>query len=326
MIQIEKLCAELQIGTLTAEITPVYGGFKHKMYAVTTTRGKYAFKMINMDLFGGNIQSAEQHFTRSEQIVNIAAKHIPAVSAKRFNNNIIHDVNGQLFLVFDWIDGKEAEKITPEHSKIIGDILADLHRIDFSEVNIPKETFETKELIDWNFYLQKGEFNNAGWVDLLRKNIDIIYEYYAQAAEASNPLVNKNVISHRNLDYRNVLWNGYIPYVIDWEEAWLVNPLYDFVNTALHWSGYNKDDKEKFLAFSHSYKSKNELPSANWRQILYKRFLEPLDWLEYNLKRSLKINCSDPEDSIYHIEYVINREIPKYAAQIEILEKWLNEI
>ncbi|MDF2543732.1 MAG: aminoglycoside phosphotransferase [Herbinix sp.] len=331
MLQVEKLCNHLRIGTLTEKPKPIYGGFSHKMYAVTTTQGKYAIKALNPQWMIS--PSAQQQIILSEQIARIAAKRVSAIPAKIFNHKTIQDIDGQLFLVFDWIDGNNVEygEITIEHSKIIGGALADIHKTDFSELNLPKDTYEDdiyedKKQIDWRFYLHRGELDNAVWVDLLKKNIDILYDYYALAVDASNSLATKNVISHRNLDPRNVLWRGFTPYIVDWENAWLVNPYYDFVNTAIHWSNKNKD---KFIAFAYGYKSKNKLSGTNWRQVLYKRFIEPLDWLEVCLKRSLKIECDDPDEQqlgTEQVERMINNDVLEYAAQIEEMEKWLNEI
>jgi thiamine kinase-like enzyme len=318
---IEKLCEILPIGTLTCEPTPVYGGFTHKMYAVTTTQGKYAVKALNTRLT--NLESA----VLSEKITNIAAKRISAVPAKIFGDKSVHEIDGQFYLVFDWIEGNNVEydDITIEHSRIMGAVLADIHQTDFSMLNISSGVSPLTNLIDWKFYLQKGESYNAVWTDLLRENIDMLYDYYAKGVEALNALSDKNIISHRNLDPRNVIWNGYTPYIVDWDTAAPINPLYDFINTAIHWSGFNKD---KFLAFAHSYNDKNKLPVVNWRNVLYKRYLEPLDWLEFSLKRSLKINCTDPEEQQIGTEHVVGmiREVIMFSDKIELIEKWLNEL
>jgi Ser/Thr protein kinase RdoA (MazF antagonist) len=319
-VTIEKLCESLSIGILTDEPMPVYGGLSHKMYAITTTQGKYAVKILNPQRI--DLKSAEL----SEQIANIAVKRIPAVPAKIFNNKSVQEIEGQLFLVFDWVEGNNVEydDITIEHSKIMGAILADIHKTDFSALNISSDDSPHIDLIDWNFYLQKGELCNTVWVDLMKNNINMLYDYYLKAIEASNSLVDKNIISHRNLDPRNVIWNGYKPYIVDWEDAEMINPLYDFINTAIHWSIFNKD---KFLAFAHSYNEKNRLPAINWRNVLYIRYIEMLDWLVYNLKRSLKMNCTDPDEQqtgTEHVEYMIH-EIIEFSDKIELIENWLNE-
>jgi thiamine kinase-like enzyme len=92
--------------------------------------------------------------------------------------------------------------------------------------------------------------------------------------------------------------NKNFPIIIDWEDAGLVNPFYDFVNTAIHW--LKKETgvivKDRFLVFAHSYHNKCDSINANWKTVLCKRFIEPLEWIEYSLKRSLGLECIDEQE------------------------------
>jgi len=320
---IEKLCETLALGKLTTEPAHIYWGYSHKVYAVTTTKGKYAVKALNP-----NLMTLEDAIFM-EKIVSIVAKRINAVPAKIFNGKIVQEINGQLYLVFDWIEGEEMEydDITPEHSRIMGAVLADIHQTDFSELNISSEVFPRTHLVDWNYYLQKGEENNAPWTDLLRENIDMIKDYYAKGVEAENSLTDKNVISHCVLDPRHVIWQGCTPYLVDWKNAGMINPLYDFINTAIHWSEHGSDEKnkERFLAFARSYNAKNKLPTdINWRNVLYKRYLEPLNWVAFSLEMWL----NEPEEQQKWTEQAESmiREVIRYSDRIEKLEKWLSEL
>ena len=48
------------------------------------------------------------------------------------------------------------------------------------------------------------------------------------------------VISHRDLDPKNVMWNYNKPVLIDWESAGYINPMQDLIETAIYWSKMNK--------------------------------------------------------------------------------------
>jgi len=206
-------------------------------------------------------------------------------------------------------------------------ILAEIHQTDFSALNISSDVFPRQNLVDWNFYLQKGEEGNAVWIDLLKENIDMLSDYYAKGVEASNSLTEKNIISHCVLDPRHVIWQGYTPYLVDWKNAGMINPLYDFLNTAIHWSEHGSEkDRERFSEFARGYDAKNKFPAANWRNVVYKRYLEPLNWLAFNLERSL--NNTDPDDQQVgagQAEDMI-REAISYSGRTAKLEKWLSEI
>ncbi|MCL2816034.1 MAG: helix-turn-helix domain-containing protein [Oscillospiraceae bacterium] len=323
---IEKLCESLSIGTLTSEPAHIYWGYSNKVYEVTTTQGKYAVKALNPR--GQTLEDAV--FT--EKIVGIAAKRVKAVPAKIFNGKIVQETDGQLYLVFDWIEGDyfSYDDITPEHSRIMGGVLADIHQIDFSALNLSSEVSPRTRLADWGGYLQKGKESAAAWVGLLEENIDMIQEYYAKGVKALNSLTEKNIVSHRVLDPRHVIWQGYTPYLVDWKSAGMINPLDDFLKTALHWSEHGSEkDKDRFLAFAHGYTAKTKLPKVNWQNVIINRYLEGLDWLEFNLERSL--NCTDSEEqqiATGQVEDMIRGFIRTVgdSDRIKKLEKWLGAL
>jgi hypothetical protein len=76
-LQFDKLCELMQLGELVGVPEPVSGGFLHKMYAIETTRGKYAIKALNPQIMLR--PTAKQNYIKSERIANIVANHIPAL-------------------------------------------------------------------------------------------------------------------------------------------------------------------------------------------------------------------------------------------------------
>lgn len=70
------------------------------------------------------------------------------------------------------------------------------------------------------------------------------------------------------------------------------------IETAIYWSVNEKGgiDKEKFLAFVGGYQKHFGIIDADWRMVLEHGFLSKLDWLEYSLKRSLRIECTDEKE------------------------------
>lgn len=102
----------------------------------------------------------------------------------------------------------------------------------------------------------------------------------------------------------------------------------EMTETAIYWSENETGniDKERFLAFIVGYKKRYGTLQANWRLVLENGFLGKLGWLEYNLKRSLLIECSDEKEQqmgTAQVTETINA-IRRYAEMISELEKWLN--
>ena len=329
-LQFGKLCAVLRLGELLGRPLPLPGGFSHRMYAIETEQGKYAVKALNPQV----MQRPEvvRNFIRSEQIAGIAARKIPALPARIFKDTVIPEVDVQFYLVFDWTDGKSLKpnEITAVHCEKIGAILAGLHRTDFSEAGLPVDEVHPMQPTDWGSFLQKGRKNHSVWADALDEVMDRLSRWESRAYQASIRLASARVISHRDLDPKNVLWEGDSPLVIDWEAAGYVHPVQELVETAVYWSENEAGaiDKERFLAFTAGYRRKYGAFQINWKAVLEAGFSARLEWLEYNLKRSLRMDCTDREE-----QQVGNAQaaasistLARYSEMIPVLEKWLDEM
>lgn len=327
-LQFEKLCKVMHLGEIVSEPETVSGGFLHRMYTIETTQGKYAVKALNPQIMLR--PTAMGNFIKSERIANIVSNNISAVPAKVFNGNSIQNIDGQFFLVFDWVNGTSLKmnEIDKIHCIKVGEILANIHMTDFSELEIENDTTDNTQSIDWDYYLHMGQENNLEWVNLLLENINNIYDWTAQANESAKLLASNMVISHRDLDPKNVMWIQDNPIIIDWECAGFVNPMYELIETAIYWSENETGniDKERFLAFIRTYKKRVGTLQANWRMVLLNGFLGKLGWLEYSLKRSLWIECTDAEEQKMGTAQTIGtiNSLKHYAFMISDLEKWLN--
>ncbi len=299
-LQFEKLCKTLHLGEIISEPVAIPGGLLHRMYTIETTQGKYAIKALNPRIMLRPV--AMRHFIDSERIANIALNNIPALPAKRFNDTFMHEIDNQFYLIFDWVNGRSLRpnEINRVHCEKIGAILADIHKMDFSELGIVNDGLDNAQLTDWKYYLKKGQENNSVWVNLLSKIIDNLYDWNIQANKSARLLSSDMVISHRDLDSKNVMWNQDSPIIIDWESAGYVNAMQELTETAIYWSENENEngniDKERFLAFISGYKKRYKTLQANWRLVLINGFLGKMGWLEYSLKRSLWIECTDEEE------------------------------
>lgn len=325
--QFEKLCNDLMLGEIVELPVAVTGGFMHRMYKLQTTLGTYVVKALNTEIMLR--PTAMNNFINSERIANVAVGYVPALPAKVFNGNSIHEVDNQFFLVFDWIDGKvlKLNEIDTIHCQIIGGILSDIHTANFSELALVNNWSSDRQSTNWNYYLEKGQESNAEWTNLLFENINSLQAWNRTAIESTKLLSSEFVISHGDLDPKNVMWNRGNPILIDWESAGYRNPKQDLIETAMYWSEneLGKLDKHKFLAFIAGYDKSQRTLQANWSMVLVNGFLGKLDWLEYNLKRSLWIECKDEEEQTMGTSQVIEtiHSIRCYADNIVEVEAWL---
>jgi len=211
----------------------------------------------------------------------------------------------------------------------MGAILADIHMTDFSDLKISIDLTVAAEPTEWDVYLQHGQMNHPNWVNLMLETIDLLYDWTRRANNAAQQLASNTVISHLDLDSKNVLWNDETPILIDWEASGHINPMQSLTETAIYWSE-NKSgmlDHDRFSAFIRGYKSRFGPIQADWRMVLENGLLGMLGWLEYSLKRSLWIECADDQEQQLGTEQVAETisALKRYAARMPEIERWLDD-
>lgn len=328
-LQFIKLCDRLNLGTLTNRPEQVFGGHLHRMYSVETSTGKYAVKALNPQVMLR--PSAKKNVINSELIARIAAKYIHAAPAKIFEDTCMPEIDGQYYLVFDWIEGRSIfdSEITMSQCEKLGYILGQLHRIDFTSLGLTDDYYYDEMLVDWNFYLQKGKEERAEWSELFSENIDNLYNWNNRLIEAAKKLAQDTVINHGDLEPKNVIWQGDEPVIIDWEAAGFINPMHDLIENAFYWSDENgKINKDKFIAFVLGYRNIAKTINGDWAVILDKGFGAKLGWLEYSLKRSLGIECADEAEKAMGTDHVFGtiRQLHDYNDIKDNVINWMVEL
>ena len=103
-VQIDKLFNKYGLEKLIKEPKQVTGGLLHKMYQVITENKKYAVKELNSSIMQRN--GVKENMINSERIAKAFDGIVPVVAAKEFNDNTLLTLDGQYYMVFDWLEGK----------------------------------------------------------------------------------------------------------------------------------------------------------------------------------------------------------------------------
>lgn len=291
-----KICLQLDLGEIFAEPTQLKGGFMHKMYSLFTTKGKYAIKLLNpyvmkRDTVFENYRIAEELEAKLEQT------DIPILPALTFNGKKMQEIDGQYFYLFDFYDGKslKGEEITIEHCRKIGEFLAKIHNIEKKA-----QPYNRSEInVDWDMLIEKLSENNTELYNLLNTDRDVLYESQQKGNLATKKMLPVLTICHNDMDSKNVLWNGADCRIIDLECLFYSSPFVELYEMALCWSSYENCniDFELFKALIKSYADNGGELSDDWETIYYSSYGR-LEWLEYNVKRALGIDCGEDEIEI----------------------------
>lgn len=293
---IEELILACNLGVINEEPKKVEGGLLNKMFKVSTTTGNYAIKLLNPEVMSR--ENGKKNIELTEKISNIAKLNgIKCIPAHEINGQLIHSIKNYNFLIFDWFEGKPIsdEQLTIEKCNKIAKELALLHRIDFNKVKNECTKYYELDEINFDFYIPK--LTNKEIITLLKDVSDKFKKLDKESIKCMNMIKDKLVISHRDLDLPNVLWDiNEEPVIIDWETSGLVNPTLEVIDTAWNWAG-GKDyfDKNKYQNFLETYVK--EGGNLEDYEIAFKAdFKAKLSWFEYNLKRITIFDFLDEEE------------------------------
>lgn len=305
----------LQLGKVLEKPVQVTGGFMHRMFKVVTENGKYIIKLLNPNIM--KRPTAMGNYKTADGIEKILKQHhIPAVYALEFNGTAMQEICGQYFYIFNWYDGKSLKdsEITAYHCEQIGKTLAEIHNID-----LRNEPFERSGIhIDWQKYIRLAKEQQSPIYDIISDKIDLFNESMTKGNEAIKKMPPVKAICHNDMDSKNVLWLGNEFKLIDLECLGYSNPYLELFELALCWSGYEtcNIDFKLFNTFFKSYfKNTNLNTDIDWEVMYYSNFGR-LEWLEYNIKRALRIECdtdeeqqmgiSEVKETVEHIIYYNN--------------------
>lgn len=289
-----KLTTTLQLGNLLSQAVRVQGGFIHTMYRLDTSGGSYAVKLLNPNVMKrpdamGNYKEAD----RLEVVIQESS--IPIVPSLVWGGEKMQKLDEQYFYVYEWFGGKalKGKDITKLHCQKIGAALSHLHQIDMKNEKYRRNPIN----IDWDRYIALAQEQNSIIFDLLSANKELLYESQNRGNIAIRNIPAVIAICHNDMDSKNVLWLDEDFKIIDLECLGYSNPYLELYELALCWSGYEdcNIDFDLFGAFMGAYWGDNPKPVIDWECMYYSNYGR-LEWLEYNVKRALLIECSTIEE------------------------------
>ncbi|MBQ3028066.1 MAG: aminoglycoside phosphotransferase family protein, partial [Lachnospiraceae bacterium] len=217
----------------------------------------------------------------------------------------------------------------------MGGILGRMHGANISLAGIEPEV-EEAEVFPWDTYLQtateRGMQNmqddqGFNWLAQYEKAVSDIKTWNRTACDAQQTLAQTQVLSHRDLDPKNVMWNGAEPLVIDWEAAGYINPYQEFLEVLNYWADDGEGGlvRSYFDALAKVYRNHMSLAEVPWDAVFAGSFSGMLGWLDYNVKRALGIEASGEEEIRMGEEQVIGTigALYAYCDKVKQMQEWL---
>lgn len=326
-VEMNRLIEYLKLGTIVKEVVQVTGGLLHTMYRVSTDKGEYAVKVLNPEIMKRPV--ALRNTVNSEKIAAALKNLIPVVAALEIAGKQIHELDGAYYMIFDWVEGASIfpPMISSQNCYAIGDVLGKMHHMNLTiDGMIPVE--DSARMFTWDKYqeLLQG-YENEAWAIRYQETLTDIKAWNQAVCDAQDVLAQTLVISHRDLDPKNVMWNGNEPLIIDWEAAGYVNPYQELLEVINYWADDGKGGllKEHFDALFDAYTQHVKLESVDWDAVFAGSYMGMLGWLEYNVRRALGIEVATEDEVQLGKEQVLGTITALYAYQEKVLmmKRWL---
>ncbi len=324
--QIERLFQHYGLEKPVQPPRRVTGGLMHSIYQVRTEHKLYAVKELNPSVMQRS--GVIDNMINAERIAKAFCGTVPAAAALWFDNNPLLILEGRYYLLFDWLDGAPVypPQITPDNCAQIGTLLGKMHAANLQIPRIQKEAGDAAKY-EWRQYLLPGQAAGKEWVDELSRMIGDLASWNQECYAAGRLLNNNLILSHRDLDPKNVLWENNKPCIIDWEAAGYINPDQDLLERLNDWAdqGNGRLDKAKFDAFCQAYTAVAGKRRIDWDTALAAGFSGMLGWLNYSFRRSLGIESASPEESELGSKQALitMKALIQYARRRTIIKKWL---
>lgn len=298
------------------------------MYHVITNSGEYAVKILNSDIM--KRPEALNNMINSEKVSHALSDKIPLIAAKSLDGKYVAELEKSFFMVFDWMNAESvfASDITTLHCKEIGKILGMIHRANIVIEDIKKERAARKPY-EWDIWLAKAAALDTKWLPDFYRIAPKLKKWDRTAAKSVMKASEAQVISHRDMDPKNVIWQENSPYVIDWEAAGYINPFQELIEILNYWTAEQDGNynEEKLRAVMDEYTENIYVGNVCWEAVTNCGFDGMLGWLDYKLKCALKPKDCSQDDLKDEVDQVLITfdELRRYEMRIVWLRNWLNK-
>lgn len=291
----QLLCERLGLGAIVGEPERVTGGFHHLMWALRTDGGRYAVKQLGPDT---DVLAAAtvSHYNVTEAVAAACAREgITAVHALQWREQYLQVIEGEGYLVYPWTNAVALDRknLSATHALKVADLLARIHRADIRVSGLQDAPLVSHPQDKIVLLVDRAAATHARGCEELARHLPQWLDIAARQQQARQALAQHRVISHGDMDQKNILWTaGGEPVLIDWESAGLFNPTHDALVVALDWSGITSAfEQALFDAFIAAYRDAGGEINNAIVPLAFDRILGNwLDWLMFNVGRSLDVN------------------------------------
>lgn len=325
---VQKVSQVYGLGEVLSQSVQIHGGLLHKMWQIETSKGKFALKILNPEII--NKEGVLDEYVVSEEITEqVQNAGIDSVFARRSTSKLlIEKIDDQQIILYPWIEGTtlKPHQVLAKHVEKIGKVVALLHSIKLDAKELKTSEIKFVSIDQWKELLTQIALKELSWKNSFSSLLPKVLELTPLIVKGLEKMTKNQVISHRDLDPKNVIWVESQPFLIDWESVGFVNPGQELASLALDWS--EGTNQEHFSAMIKAYRQIKQIEEQEIVDGLLGSLNNKLRWLEFNIRRSLGIVTQDQgEISLGNAQCIKTiKDIEKSIKSLEVYREWIREL
>jgi len=329
---LDALRASLGLGAQDAPLSRVYGGFHHRMWHLATATGAYAVKQLSPDADLSGAAGTNYFDLRETAAARFAEKGIATVVALRGEHGYLQVLDDTGYLVYPWTEARALARdaISIAHVAAVAAVLAGIHRSGVSLPGLGPAPLERHPDAKVEILVQTAVDYRLPYATALDCYLPELTAVATAHRAAQARLAGTLVLSHGDLDHKNVLWqNPDRPLLIDWESARELNPTHELLLEALDWSGItSRFAPERFRAMLLAYEEAGgHLHRSAADAVLDGILGDWLDWLLYNVGRAIDVQYAEQRSlALEQVELALSTLLQLRRRRPELLSMIMTRV
>jgi Ser/Thr protein kinase RdoA (MazF antagonist) len=312
------------LGREVVSMEPVPGAWSNRVYRLTTDTGQFAVKqLLNpwRDPRWAEWLDEAWRFERAaflagvampEPVPNPATRHwlgqVEASTARRRGSE--PDASA-LVRVHRWVDGVPmgSGPAEPAVARWAGQVLAMLHGLEM--VPADRSLFPQPDTVTadrWPELVELARRHQAPWADRLEAASGTV-EGMARLARSARQRPELEVMSHGDIDQKNVVLTTRGPVLCDWDVAAPQLPAREVADLALSMADWVRFDIARTVV--RAYFDAGGLDTDIEPADLGPQLMTGLDWIAFNVERAVGTRGARPQDVALG-----NRLVPELVARL----------
>ena len=195
-----------------------------------------------------------------------------------------------------WADGKphDSGPASRRVAEWAGRVLATLHELDPRPVAVAGLAPRDRETLErWPELVSLAQDARARWTGLMVQAEPVV-ETIAALAETAGEDGEPEVMSHGDIDQKNIVLSAAGPVLCDWDSAAPHAPRQELVDVAMSLAGWKRFHIARAVIASYE--------EASGRQVAVRSadlgpsMLSSLDWIRFNIERALGVRTASPHE------------------------------